>query len=426
MSDRIFSVSIIGMGSRGGEAYGRYIYSRPERFSVAAVCDIDPVKLEKYGEAFGVDEGSRFGDPEEFFAEKRSDLLFVCTQDRSHVEMALRGLSLGYDILLEKPVSDDPAALRALVQKARETGRLVMVCHVLRYTVAMRKLKELLDAGAIGKLVSIDHTENVMFYHQAHSYVRGNWRSREETSPMILAKCCHDMDLLQYFAGARCKSMSSVGSLFWFKKENQPEGAAERCLDCKYRESCPYSAKKIYLDMWESWGCPENVWPMNIITPEVPLTREALTKALREGPYGRCVYCCDNDVVDNQTCIMSFENGVTATLKMEAFVRDGGRDIRFFGTHGELVLTESEGIIRLKPFFGEEKSFLLRELAEDLNGHGGGDHRMIDALYEVLKGHGEGLDTSLENSVESHYMALAAEESRLACGAAVPVEKYRV
>ena len=425
MSGQIFSVSIIGMGSRGGEAYGRYVYSQPGRFSIAAICDTDPVKLNKYGEAFGVDPGNRFGTPEEFFAKKRSDLLFVCTQDRSHVEMALKGLTLGYDILLEKPVSDDPEALRALTEKAKETGRLVMVCHVLRYTAAMLKLKELLDSGAIGKLVSIDHTENVIFYHQAHSYVRGNWRSREETSPMILAKCCHDMDLLQYFAGAKCKSMSSVGSLFWFRKENRPEGAAERCTACKYRETCPYSAKRIYIDMWENWGSPENAWPMNIITAEVPLTREALTKAIEEGPYGRCVYCCDNDVVDNQTCIMSFENGVTATLKMEAFVRDGGRDIRFFGTHGELVLRESEGTICLKPFYGEEKCYYIRELTDDLNGHGGGDHRMIDRLYEVLCGRVGGADTALEKSVESHYMALAAEESRLAGGAAVSLEKYR-
>ena len=422
---RNFSISIIGVGSRGGEAYGRYIHSLPERFTIASLCDLNPDKLKKYGEAFGIAEENRFCDTAAFFEKKRSDLLFVCTQDRSHVEMALKGLELGYDILLEKPVSSDPAALRTLVLKAEETGRLVMVCHVLRYTAAVRKLKELLDAGAIGKLVSIDHTENVVFYHQAHSFVRGNWRNSAETSPMILAKCCHDMDLLQYFAGAKCRSISSVGSLFWFKKENQPEGASDRCTECRYRESCPYSALKIYLEMWKDWGRPENAWPMNVITPEVPLTESALMKALEEGPYGRCVYSCDNNVTDNQTCIMSFENGVSATLKMEAFVRDGGRDIRFFGTHGELVLCESEGVIRLKPFFGKEQTFLLNDLSKDLNGHGGGDHRMIDQLYEVLCGR-SGIDTSLENSVESHYMALAAEESRLADGAVVYLDQLRV
>ena len=423
--DQKFSVSVIGVGSRGGEAYGRYLNSTPERFEITSLCDIDPVKLEKYGEIFGVPQEQRFLDPSDFFRKKRSDLLFVCTPDQTHVEMAMRGLSLGYDILLEKPVSDDPEALRELVKKSEETGRMIMVCHVLRYTVTMQKLKELLDEGAIGRLVSIDHTENVVFWHQAHSYVRGNWRSREETTPMIMAKCCHDMDLLQYFAGSRCKSMSSVGSLAWFKKENQPAGAADRCMDCRYIDSCPYSAKRIYLDMWEKWGKPENAWPMNVITPQIPLNAQVLEKALREGPYGRCVFSCDNDVVDNQTCIMEFENGVTATLKMEAFVRDAGRDIRFFGTNGELVLNEAQNSICLKTFFGEEKNWSLTDLAKDLEGHGGGDHRMIDQLYEVLCGRGKDIDTSIANSAESHYMALAAEDSRLAGGACVAVSEYR-
>lgn len=425
MSNKILTVSILGVGARGGEAYGRYIHENADKFNVTHLCDIVEERLEKYALAFDVKKENCFLSEDEFFAEKRSDVLLICTMDRQHVDMAEKALDLGYDILLEKPVSDNTDELRSLVRKANETGRVIMVCHVLRYTVMINKLKEIIDNGGIGKLVSIDQMENVGSWHQAHSFVRGNWRNSVETSPMILQKCCHDMDLLQYFAGAKCHSISSMGSLFHFKKENQPAGASDRCVSCKYVNSCPYSAKKIYIDMWKDSGAAENRWPMNVITDAYPLTEEAIYKAIEEGPYGRCVYACDNDVVDNQTVIMQFENGVTATLRMEGFTKKGGRDIRFFGTEGELSMDEEGNFITLRRFFGEEKTWKINELTDDLVGHGGGDHRMIDKLYEVIAQKNENVDTCIENSVESHYMALAAEESRVKGGQLVFIEKYR-
>lgn len=425
MSNKILTVAIIGVGARGGEAYGRYIHENADKFNITHLCDVSEDRLEKYALAFDVKKENCFLSEEEFFTEKRSDVLLICTMDRQHVNMAERALDLGYDILLEKPVSDNTDELRSLVRKANEAGRVIMVCHVLRYTVMINKLKEIIDGGGIGKLVSIDQMENVGSWHQAHSFVRGNWRNSIETSPMILQKCCHDMDLLQYFAGARCNSLSSMGSLFHFKKENQPEGASDRCVSCKYVNSCPYSAKKIYIDMWKESGSPDNKWPMNVITDAYPLTEAALYKAIEEGPYGRCVFACDNDVVDNQTVIMQFENGVTATLKMEGFTRKGGRDIRFFGTEGELEMDEEGNFITLRRFFGEEKTWKINELTDDLVGHGGGDHRMIDKLYEVIAQKSKNVDTCMENSVESHYMALAAEESRVKGGQLVFIEKYR-
>lgn len=425
MSNKILTVSILGVGARGGEAYGRYIHENADKFNVTHLCDIVEERLEKYALAFDVKKENCFLSEDEFFAEKRSDVLLICTMDRQHVDMAKKALDLGYDILLEKPVSDNTDELRSLVRKANETGRVIMVCHVLRYTVMINKLKEIIDNGGIGKLVSIDQMENVGSWHQAHSFVRGNWRNSVETSPMILQKCCHDMDLLQYFAGAKCHSISSMGSLFHFKKENQPAGASDRCVSCKYVNSCPYSAKKIYIDMWKDSGAAENRWPMNVITDAYPLTEEAIYKAIEEGPYGRCVYACDNDVVDNQTVIMQFENGVTATLRMEGFTKKGGRDIRFFGTEGELAMDEEGNFITLRRFFGEEKTWKINELTDDLVGHGGGDHRMIDKLYEVIAQKNENVDTCIENSVESHYMALAAEESRVKGGQLVFIEKYR-
>ena len=425
MNKKIVTVSFIGLGGRGGEAYGRYISLLKDKFKITHVCDINETRLNKYGEIFEVSTENRFDDEDKFFEKKRSDLLFIATQDKMHVRMAKKALELGYDIVLEKPISDDVQELKDLTKLAHEKNRKVIVCHVLRYTVFMRKLKELLNAGEIGQLVSIDHTENVVYWHEAHSYVRGNWRNTDFAAPMIMAKCCHDLDLIQDFVGSRCKSVASMGSLFYFKPENKPEGSADRCTDCKFVDTCSYSAKRIYVEMWKNVGTPENIFPFNLITDVCPLTEKALMDAIKQGPYGRCVFACDNNVVDNQTVIMQFENGVTATLKMEAFVKQGGRDIRFFGTEGELNLCEAEGKITLKKYFGEDTVWKLDDLTDDLEGHGGGDHRIIEYVYEVMTNESESLTTSIDNSVESHYMALAAEESRINGGKLVELEKFR-
>ncbi len=423
--NKIVTVSIIGLGGRGGESYGRYLVNLKDKFKITHVCDVNPTRLHKYGNLFEINEENRFDDEDKFFEKKWSDVLFITTQDSMHVRMAKKALKLGYDIVLEKPISDDVQELRDLAQLARETGRKVMVCHVLRYTVTMRKLKEILDSGAIGKLVSIDHTENVVFWHEAHSYVRGNWRKRELSTPMIMAKCCHDLDLLQDFVGSPCTALSSMGSLAYFKPEFKPEGAADRCVNCKYADTCVYSAKRVYIEMWKNLGSPANQFPFSIITDAYPTTETALEQAITEGPYGRCVFACDNDVVDNQTVIMQFENGVTATLKMEACVKDGGRDIRFFGTEGELVLNEGKGEIILKKYFGADTVWKICDLTDDLEGHGGGDHRMVDELYEIMTAANPKVATSLDESIESHYMALAAEESRLNGGKLVEISTYR-
>lgn len=425
MNDKKVTVSIIGVGGRGGEAYGRYINTLRDKFQLVSLCEINPVRLKKYGDLFEIKQENRFLSEEEFFKEKRSDVLIVATQDRQHVPQAKKALLLGYNLLLEKPISDDVEELRSLLKIAKETNRKVMVCHVLRYTAMVRKIEEILGSGALGMLVSIDQTENVVYWHEAHSYVRGNWRKREESTPMIMAKCCHDLDLLQHFAGSKCKSVSSMGSLAYFKKEYQPSNAADRCLDCKLVDTCKYSAKRIYIEMWKNLGSPKNVVPMSIITNAYPLTEEAIYEAIKEGPYGRCAFACDNNVVDNQTTIMQFENGVTATLKMEAFVSRNGRDIRFFGTQGELEVREGEDLIVLRRYFEAPKTWRISDLTDDLEGHGGGDHRIIDALYEVMTEKNLSADTSLEKSIESHYMAIAAEESRLKGGELVQIENYR-
>ena len=429
MDGKIITISILGVGARGGEAYGRYIHASKDRFKIVSLCDPNEVRLNKYGETFEVAESDRFLSEDEFFEKKRSDVLLISTLDRLHVRQAVKALDLGYDLILEKPISDDADELKMLVEKAKVNGRMVMVCHVLRYTTMIRKIKKLLDEGAIGRLISMDQTENVCFWHQAHSFVRGNWRNREETTPMIMAKCCHDLDLIQYFIGARCHSVASMGSLAYFKCENKPEGAADRCIDCKYKNDCKYSAHLIYLEDWKKSG-GKAVFPFNLITDVLPITEEALITSLRESKYGRCAFSCDNNVVDNQTVIMQFENGVTATLKMEAFTARGGRDFRFFGTEGELELYEIEDKLILRRFMEDPVVWKISELVDELGGqgeggHGGGDYRMLDTLYNIYFSDKLNASSSIENSVESHYMALAAEKSRLNGGKLVELSDYR-
>ena len=424
MGKKIITVSIIGVGLSGGESYGRYLYRSKDKYKITDLCDLDVAKLEKYGEAFEVDSSHRFSTEESFFREKRSDLLVVATMEKTHIRIARKALSLGYDIMLEQPVSDEPDELRALVTEARRSGRKIMVCHVLRYSSMVRKLKEILAKGEIGRIISMDATENVVFWHDAHGFVRGNWRKSELTTSMVVTKCCHDLDLLQYFAGSKCMSVSSMGSLSFFKKENAPAEATQRCLDCPLVETCTYSAKTIYVNFWKQWGKPENVMPMNALTDTVPLTEEALMKAVQEGPYGRCVFYCDNDVVDNQKIIMQFENGITATLKMEAFVKYGGRELRFFGSQGYLELNETRDLITLHRYLGNDESWPISSI-EGKDDHSSRVARMIDTFYDVLIGECEEIETSLDGAVESHYMAIAAEESRLSGGKLIEIEKYR-
>lgn len=424
MENKVLTVAIIGMGGRGGYAYSPYLKEHPEKFKVTAICDVDDFRLNKWGDFHSLPKESRFSNEDEFFKEKRADVLFVTTMDRQHVGHANKGLDLGYDLLCEKPITDSKEELDDLVKHAHETKRKIMVCHVLRYTVWIKKCMELLDSGAIGQLVSIDHTENVVYWHEAHSFVRGNWHNRKETAPMILAKCCHDLDLLQYFAHSKCKYISSMGDLRYFKKENHPEGASDRCTKCKYMDSCTYSAKRIYVDGWKYCGKPQ-VFPFTLVTDVFPVTEEALWDTIENGRYGKCVFTCDNDVVDNQTVIMTFENGITATLNMEAFVKNGGRDIIFYGTEGEIRLYEGENKIILRKFNGEDQEWKITDLTDDLEGHGGGDHRMLDSLYEVMALNNDKIETSIDASAESHYMAFAAEESRLNHGTLIDLDKYR-
>lgn len=421
MEKKIFTVAIIGVGARGANAYGWQLNDATDRFNIVALCDIRPERLDIFGKKFNVPENARFTDENEFFKEKRADLILIATQDKDHVRHCLKAFELGYDIMTEKPLTDKREECEALLAAQKKYGGKVLVCHVLRYAPLFLKAEEMIEKGKIGKLVAINATERVQFSHQSHSYVRGNWRNTNASAPMILAKCCHDLDLLQWYAKSKCESISSMGDLVYFKPENAPEGAAERCLDCKYVDTCPYSAKKHYIDRWHYENKPSNSWPMNVLVTE-PVTEEKLYEALKTGIYGRCVYHCDNNVVDHQLTQMTFTNGVKASLLMTAFTNAGGRRITFHGTLGEIVLEEQTDSVVLNCFNGETETFSVKALEESGYGHGGGDIFLIRKLYEVLTGEQEAA-TSLEASVESHLMGICAEESRLKNGELVYVHK---
>lgn len=417
--------AICGCGARGLEAYAPYQLTHPEDMKVVAGADVRPERLELLQKRFGVPAGMCFPSDEALLAQpKLADVMIVSTQDRQHVSAALKALDKGYHILLEKPISPDLGQCRALQEKARETGRAVVVCHVLRYTKFYAVLEDLLRRGEIGKIETIDAIEHVAYWHQAHSFVRGNWRNSSETSPMILQKSCHDMDILRWLAGAPCLKVQSFGSLDYFKAENAPQGAAPRCLDgCACKDACPYDAEKIYVtDPRTGIRGRGKGWPCAVLASEPD--EDKIYAALRTGPYGRCVFHCDNNVVDHQTVNLEFEGNIHATFTMTAFTQDCRRTIKVTGTLGEIEGDMAKNALTLRRFGRPEETFDLNEEGGQFSGHGGGDFGLMASFCRLIaRGGGAGL-TGVDASVESHVMALAAEASRLDGGRTIALAGF--
>lgn len=427
MSGKIVRIAIAGVGSRGKNAYGLELLNMKDCAKVVAVADIDPERLALAGDAHGVPNEMRFPSAEAMLAmPKLADAMLVCTQDRQHVPHAVAALKKGYDVMMEKPISPKLEDLQEITKVARENGRRVVVCHVLRYTPFFQTIKKTIDSGVLGEVVSIQALENVRYWHQAHSFVRGNWRREEDTSPMILAKCCHDLDYLVWLCSKKCERVSSYGSLMYFKKSNAPEGAALRCTQgCKAKESCPYDAEKIYLTNKDTGILCGNVeWPIDVLA-ENP-TEEKIRHAIETGPYGRCVFHCDNDVVDHQIVNMQMEGGASLSLTMSAFTSIGGRTIKVMGTLGDLWGDMHENRIRIGIFGKEPQIIDLGKEEKDFAGHGGGDRLLMEQFVDLMQGkEPDGTITTLETSVESHLVALAAEKSRLENGESIEIAPMR-
>ena len=420
MENKIITVAVIGCGSRGLDSYSKCMKD-DNRYKIVAACDTRQVRLDLAIEEYGVKKENTFLDENEFFKEKRADLCIIATQDQQHVGHCLKALKLGYDCLCEKPISPSKEECLKLLKAQQESGHKVIVCHVLRYAPAYTKVYNMINDGLIGQLVDIHAIEQVTHWHIAHSYVRGNWRNSETTSPMILAKCCHDLDLLQWYAHSKCKTVSSIGSLTYFKKENMPKDATTRCKDCPHKQTCPYSAEYVYIKMWKDAGSPSSRWPQNVVCLDYPLTEEKIRNAYENHPtYGQCVFACDNNVVDHQETNVLFENGVTANLCMTGFTGMGGRKYAFHGTIGSIDLDEERQEIVYKPFAKEMVCYKFDQLPDVSGGHGGGDAALLNSLYDVLTDKKDA-STALEASIESHLMSFAAEESRLEDGKCIKI-----
>lgn len=407
---------IIGAGGRG-MTYARFAQEHPDRLRIMGVAEPREWNRATMAETYQIPAENVVTDWVELAARPRlADAVIICTQDAMHVEPAIAFAQKGYAMLLEKPMAPNLADCERIVRAVQENHILFGVCHVMRYTRYTQALKAVLDSGEIGEIISIQHLEPVGYWHQAHSFVRGNWRNETESSFMLLAKSCHDLDWLRYMVGASCQSVSSFGALTHFKKSAKPAlaGAATRCLHCAYEPECPYSAKKIYLD---SVANGATGWPINVVTPEP--TVESVTAALEDGPYGRCVYECDNDVVDHQVVNMLFDQQKTATFTMTAFNRGSHRKTSIFGTRGEIYgdgqnieifdfLTDQTRVIDTEATSADADGAGLA-----LGGHGGGDYGLMDHFVAAVAQNNPALILSgPEESLETHRMVFAAERAR--------------
>ncbi len=421
MSNKKITVAVAGTGSRG-VAYANALKALKADCEIVAIADPRPDRLEDFANRFGVKKEGWYNSAEEMLEqEKLADVMFICTMDKQHYAHAMTALEKGYHLLLEKPVSPDPKECIEIAQKANEKNLKVLVCHVLRYTNFYRKIKEIIDSGKLGRVLSVQANEQVCYWHQAHSFVRGNWRNEKE-SPMILQKCCHDMDILLWLTGKHCKSVSSFGTLSHFKKSEAPEGATERCTeDCPEYTTCPYSVKHCYIDraIKGDFG-----WPTDVV--EVTPSVDKLCETLKTSPYGRCVYYCDNDVVDHQVVNLLFEDDVTVSFNFTAFTSEGGRKIHVMGTKGDLVAYMEESEFTVTEY-GKSPEKIVFKGVDDGFGHGGGDVGIMRDLIALLNG--EMSDTSslsiIDDSIESHLVCFAVDKSQKNNGALITMDDYK-
>lgn len=408
---RPISVIIIGCGNRG-RTYAQFARKFPKGMKVAGVSDILEHRKNALGDKFGVPDGMRFGHYREVFAsgKKLADAVVISTPDDRHYEPCMLALKLGYDVLLEKPVAPTAKECKAIREMTKKTGRIVAVCHVLRYAPYFMALRDVVRSGAIGEVVSIQHMEPIQYAHMSHSYVRGNWRSSKMTTPIILAKSCHDLDILRWIIDKPCKTISADGSLSFFRKENAPADAPLHCTDgCPHQGKCPYDAVDIYTRQKAHLGVFDLEGNKD---PDFILSR---LKDPRYDSYARCVFHCDNDQPDHYVANMVFEDNVTASFTMDAFTPRGGRRTRIMGTLGyiegdmkEFVVTD---FLTRKPKVWNMQVAEIPEYAK--SGHGGGDHRLVRDFLEAVDRQDPGhLSSSIDVSVESHLMGFAAERSR--------------
>lgn len=407
---------LVGAGQRG-MVYAKYFHEKGHR--IVAVADTDPNHLKNACAQLNVPEEMAFSDADELLAKDRlGDAAIIATMDRTHYRYAIPAMKKGYHLLMEKPISPVPEETLEIERTAVELDRKVVICHVLRYSPYFREIKRIIDSGAIGRVITIQHNENIGNYHIAHSFVRGNWRRKDLSSTLMMQKSCHDMDLLVWLTGSRCRSVASFGDRTYFKKENQPKEAADRCCDCKLKDECRFSAYRAYLPVMGNW-------PATVLTADQ--TEEGLREAIRTGPYGRCVFACDNDVCDHQVTILEFENGITATFNLSGFTNRMARSLKIMGENGEIRASEYENVIEVTTFAPngvDESTSTVIHPCMTASGHGGGDEGIVEDFIALMEGRMAAASSGIVNSVESHMMACAADLAR-ETGTVVNIREFR-
>ncbi len=409
---------IVGAGHRA-LYYASYAKMHPESLKIVGVVDPNEFRRRMAAKEFGFSGAYCFKNVKELVKlPKLADAIINGTMDGDHVSTTLPLIARGYDILLEKPISVNEKDLLKLLKQSRKYRRKVMICHVLRYAPFYQKIKEYLKAGELGQLVNIQTTEHVSYHHMAVGFVRGKWNRKDKNnSSMLMSKSCHDLDLISWMeSGIRPVAVSSFGSNMQFNKKNAPKGSGKYCLlDCKVEAKCPYSARKHYIwhpDRWSfyAWASLEH-----IAKPTIKQKIEALKSG---SPFGRCVYRCDNNVVDHQSVVVEFEDGCTATHNMIGGVAKPTRSIHLIGTKGEIqgVLEENKFVIRKidnRP--GHEysgKTVDLGSVSATFGGHGGGDLRMVKDFVAVAGGATPSISyTSIEDSIYGHLIGFRADLS---------------
>jgi predicted dehydrogenase len=405
--DKPLTCIIIGAGNRGW-TYSRYARNYPEQLKIVGIAEPVRIRQEKFKNEFNLDDDHIYGSWEQVFTKpKFADFVIVSTIDKHHYGATMAALASGYHVLLEKAIAQTWEECQDILEQAKKHNRIVGICHVLRYSPYFKKMHELIHAGKIGDVVSIQHLEPIGNVHFSHSFVRGNWGNETESTPSLLSKSCHDLDLIYWLLGTKCKQVTSFGGLRYFTPDNAPKGSTQRCAGgCRVEKSCPYSALRIYYR--------ERIWGVGHVIDLQPWEKGKVLTALENGPYGRCVFHCDNDVADHQVVNMVFGNDVTVAFSMEGHTSYGGRRTRIMGTSGDMV--GDENTLTVSDFSKRDSiAYQSKELADHFEGggHSGGDYRLVrDFLQAVYQENDALLTSTLEDSMESHYIGFKAEESR--------------
>lgn len=409
---------IIGAGARGNRVFAELMRTNNIGWRVSAVVEPHPERRERFREAHGLPPDRAFPSLDALLAGERvGEVAFVCTPDVTHYTICEAVSAAGYDVLLEKPIATSLPDCLALLDVEATHGNRIFVAHVLRYSPLFRMVKQIVSSRQYGLVRNIRLTESVGHWHFAHSYVRGNWRRRDESAPIVLTKCSHDLDIISWLMDEdRPAFVSSFGSLEYFTAKNAPPEAADRCVVCPLQDTCRYSATRFYVH-------EEPGWPYDVITP-VPDSATARRRAIETGPYGRCVWKSDNDVCDNQAVTIQFESGIHASFGLYGLTADNTRTINVLLDSAELVGDLHRGKLSILEYTGRKDDVRPRPITLPVveDHHGGGDLALLRALHEHLTtGANTEVMTSLRSSIASHVLAFLADESRVKGGSPLPV-----